>query len=201
MNRFNPKLLILLAACFLLSAPTQFAQCGPTSAAVSVEPVAKADSRSAQSLYEEANGYQHTRFQEFNKQNLPFDRTLEARTKQEQKDLAAKNAMALAARSRVAGEDLYYLGMLYHLDLNSDKAYDTMQRFLSNGATGEKAQLARAVVVVHVAQETFIARARAATETYAKNEPQSMEGGFIGMETLLTTRFINETTSSMAQHS
>src|SRR4026209_532253 len=70
----------------------------------------KVDTRPAQELYEDANGYLGRKYQEFNKQKLPYDQKLEARTKQEQKDLAVKNAGTLASRSPLAGDDLYFLG-------------------------------------------------------------------------------------------
>ncbi|HYV82938.1 MAG TPA: hypothetical protein VE931_05445, partial [Pyrinomonadaceae bacterium] len=80
----------------------------------------KPDKRSAQELFEEANGYLGRRFQEFNKQKLPYDPKLEAQTKKEQKDLAVRNAATLQARGSLKGDDLYYLGMLHHLAADAD---------------------------------------------------------------------------------
>src|SRR5215212_7099565 len=70
----------------------------------------KDDKRSAQALYEDANGYLGRRYQEFNKQKLPYDPKLEAQTKKEQKDLAIRNAAILQSRSPLTADDLYYLG-------------------------------------------------------------------------------------------
>ena len=58
----------------------------------------KADMRSAREIFEDANGYLGRRYQEFNKQKLPYDAKLEAQTKKEQRDLAARNAATLQAR-------------------------------------------------------------------------------------------------------
>src|SRR6185369_14380562 len=78
------------------------------------------DNRTAQALYEDANGYLGRKYQEFNKQKLPYDPKLEAQTKKEQKELAIKNAATLQARSHLADEDVYYLGLLQHLAGNGD---------------------------------------------------------------------------------
>ena len=42
---------------------------------------AKPETRPAQALYEDANGYLGRRYQEFNKKKLPYDPKLEAQTK------------------------------------------------------------------------------------------------------------------------
>jgi hypothetical protein len=44
-------------------------------------PDLKPDTRPAQALYEDANGYLGRKYQEFNKQKLPYDPKLEAQTK------------------------------------------------------------------------------------------------------------------------
>ena len=64
----------------------------------------KVDNRSAQALYEDANGYLGRKYQDFNKQKLPYDPKLEAQTKKEQQDLAVKNAAILQSRSSLKAE-------------------------------------------------------------------------------------------------
>src|SRR5215216_2482505 len=88
--------------------------------APAVKPDEKVDKRPAQELFEEANGYLGRRFQEFNKQKLPYDPKVEAQTKKEQKDLAVKNAATLQSRGSLKGDDLYYLGMLHDLSADAD---------------------------------------------------------------------------------
>ena len=57
------------------------------------------EKRAAKVLFEEAQAYLVDRkFTEFNKQKIPYDQKLEAKTKQEQKDLAAKYAAVLQSR-------------------------------------------------------------------------------------------------------
>lgn len=136
-------------------------------------------------LFEEANTYVDRKFAEFNKQKAPYDQKLEAKTKQEQKDLAAKFATVLASRKKLADGDLYYLGMLYHLEGNAGAALDAMNRFLRTASTGENAQIARAVVVLYSTRSNLIPQAEAAVADFAKNEPRNLTEWF-GMETLIT---------------
>src|SRR6185295_10229260 len=93
------------------------------------DPPAKPDDRTAQALFEDANGYLGRRYQEFNKQNLPFDPKLEAKTKAEQKELAVKNAETLKTRKKLEPGDLYYLGLLQHLAGDGENALETMRAF------------------------------------------------------------------------
>lgn len=158
-----------------------FAQTAPATQSVA----AAADTRSAQALYQDANGYLHRQYSEFNKQKLPFNPQLEAKTKQQQRDLAAANAAILESRSSLNAEELYYLGMLYHLAYNSDKSYEVMQRFLKTENAGARAQEARVVLVVHSLHLDHFFEAEAAAEAYAKIEPQSIQELY-GMNTLLT---------------
>ena len=73
---------------------------------VPIKNAAVVDNRPAQALYEDANGYLGKAYAEFNRQKLGYDAKLEARTKQEQKDLAVYNADLLAARKDLKGDDL-----------------------------------------------------------------------------------------------
>lgn len=143
------------------------------------------EKRSAKVLFDEANTYVDAKFAEFNKLKVAYDQKLEAKTKQEQKDLAAKYAAILAARKDLANGDIYYLGMLYHLEGNADAALDAMGRFLKTTNGGENAQLARAVIVLYATRADMIPQAEAAVADYAKNEPRNLIEWF-GMETLIT---------------
>src|SRR5688572_6124858 len=107
---------------------------------------AKAETRSAEVLFDEVNTYVDKKFEEFNKRQTAYDPTLETKTRQEQKDLAIKYAAVL--KTRTLGEhNLYHLGMLHHIGKDADAALETMLRYLrSKDAKGENAQIARAVV-------------------------------------------------------
>ena len=125
------------------------------------------------------------RFANFNKQKIPYDQKLEAKTKREQKDLAAKYAAVLQTRKSLSDGDSYYLGMLHYLAGNGDGALPAMRRYLSGKASGEDAQLARAVVVLYTTRQGLVPEAERAVAAYAQNQPQNLTEWF-GMETLIT---------------
>lgn len=160
----------------------------------------KPDSRPAQALYEDANGYLGRKFQEFNKQKLPYDPKLEAQTKKEQKDLALKNATTLQARSPLAGEDVYYLGLLQHLAGDADASLAAMRIFLKKDPDGQKAQTARNVVVMYAIKKGLIAEANAAVESYAHHQPQDADDRY-RMELLITDAYMRaKDYASMTAH-
>ena len=157
--------------------------------APAVKPDGKADKRPAQELFEDANGYLGRRYQEFNKQKLPYDSKLEALTKKEQKDLAIKNAATLQARGSLKGDDLYYLGMLHHLAGDADNALATMRLLLKDDPDGQKAQAARNVVVLYAIRKNLIPEATAAVEAYTHHQPQSADDRY-RMELLITDAYM-----------
>jgi thiol-disulfide isomerase/thioredoxin len=181
MLEFRKQFFLLPATCILLAAGPAFTQ----SESTNKEPTLKPDTRSAQALYQEANGYLEKKFAELSKQRVPYDLKLEAAIKQEQKDLAARNAATLEVRDSPAADDSYYLGMLHHLSGDSDKALASMRRFLGTEPVGEKAQTARAVVVLHAIKKNLIPEAESAVAAYMKGKPQNIDEVY-GMETLIT---------------
>lgn len=149
----------------------------------------KPDDRPAQALFEDANGYLGRRYQEFNKQRLPYDPKLEAKTKAEQHELAVKNASILQARSPLASEDLYFLGMLHHLAGDSDAALTTMRLLLKDDPDGQKAQAARNVVVLYAIKKDLIPEAVAAVEDYSNHQPQNSDDRY-RMEFLIADAYL-----------
>ncbi len=180
----------------LLASTSTFAQ----GLAPLVKTDSKADKRPAQELFEDANGYLGRKFQEFNQRKLPFDPKLEEQTKREQKDLALKNAAILQARSPSSADDLYYLGMLYHLAGNADEALVAMRRMLKDDPDGQKAQAARNVVVLYAVKKDLLAEANAAVEAYARHQPQNPDDRY-RMEILITDAYSRaKDYTSMATH-
>lgn len=135
----------------------------------------KTDEPSSQQLFEDANGYLGRRYQEFNKQNLPYDAKLEARTKQEQVDLAVRNATTLQSRKTLKPVDRYYLGLLYHLAGNGDAALETMRQFLKDDASGPQHQSARNVVVLYTVKKNLLPEAEAALNAYRSHQPRDSD--------------------------
>src|SRR5687767_13329997 len=170
---------------------------GPTA---SLKPDTKPDERPAQALYEDANGYLGRKYQEFNKQKLPFDPKLEAQTKKEQKELAVRNAATLQSRAPLAGDDLYFLGMLYHLAGDGDAALAAMRLLLKDDPDGEKAQTARNVVVLYSVKKDQLSEAKAAIDSYARHQPQYDDDRY-RMEILLTDAYFRaKDYASMVTH-
>jgi len=126
------------------------------------------DKRPANVLFEEARSYVDKTFAEFTKQKIPYNQKLEAKTKQEQKDLAAKYAAVLEARKSLKDADVYYLGMLHYTAGNGDAALDAMRRYLAGEASGENAQLARAVVVLYTIEKILFRRPSALSRLMRK---------------------------------
>jgi thiol-disulfide isomerase/thioredoxin len=149
----------------------------------------KPDNRSAQALFEEANGYLGRKYQEFNKQKLPYDAKLEAQTKKEQKELAVKNAATLQSRSSLKGDDLYYLGMLHHLAGAADAALAAMRLLLKDDPDGLKPQAARNVVVLYAVRKDLLPEANAAVAAYDRHQPQSADDRY-RMELLITDAYL-----------
>jgi len=168
--------------------------------APSGKPESKSDNRTAQALYEDANGYLGRMYQEFNKQKLPYDPKLEAQTKKEQKDLAIKNAAILQARSSLENDDVYYLGLLHHLAGNADASLAAMHLFLKKDPDGQKAQTARNVVVLYAIKKDLIPEANAAVESYARHQPQNADDRY-RMELLITDAYMRaKDYASMSAH-
>ena len=189
MTKFSSLVLLIL-----LVTVSTFAQ----GLAPKVDP--KVDTRSAHELYEDANGYLGRKYQEFNKQKLPYDPKLEAQTKKEQKDLAIRNAGILASRAPLAGDDVYYLGMLHHLVSDADAALAAMRLFLKDDPDGQKSQSARNVVVLYAVRKDLLPEAKAAIEAYARHQPQNADDRY-RMEFVLTDGYLRaKDYASMTTH-
>ena len=116
---------------------------------------------------------------------------LEAATRQEQKDLAARHAATVAARGSLAGNDLYYLGLLYHLADNSDGALGSLRQFVAGNPAGDLAQTARAAIVVHALKKNLLPEAESTLAQYAQQQPQSDRERY-GMEMLVADAFYKQ---------
>lgn len=179
--KFSHRTFPTVIALVLLATVIARGQSAPTTNNLSVVP----DTRQASVLFAEADKYLEKKYAEFNKQKLAYDSNLEAKTKQEQKDLAAKYAEIVHARSSLSETDQFYLGMLYHLAGNADGALEAMGHYLGGEASGQNAQFARAVVVLYSTRKGMIPEAERAVAAYANDQPQSLAEWF-GMESLVT---------------
>ncbi|MDX6696114.1 MAG: hypothetical protein QOF02_3717 [Blastocatellia bacterium] len=124
-------------------------------------------------LYEEASSYADNKFAEFNRKKLPFNPQQLEQTLQEQRRLASLNATQLSMRPALAGEDLYYLGMLYHLSGNEERAIETLNRFTGDkAAKSDRAQTARYIVALDLAKSNLLTEAEAALADYVAHTPR-----------------------------
>ena len=173
---FNQAALALLLA---LSPASARAQSG-----VKVKPSAdgagnsaSADAASgegAQALYDEATAYAQRKFDEFRKNNVPYDEALKQKTLREQKELALHNVTKLAARGPLHGSDLYYAGLLYMMAGKAEGALDSMRRFLSDAgaASDEQKQRARIVAASYAAALNLDSEAEEMFAAYERSEPR-----------------------------
>ena len=192
-----PRLLLALCCCFF-AAQSTWAQSGrmkDAPASLSSDEASKTaeakrvETRDAAQLFDEAETYAQKKFDDFEKRKMPFDARLADRIKQEQRDLAARYAVVLAAR-KPQGKDVYYLGMLYNLARNYDAATEMMRRFLTDNAnaTGEPAQNARAIIVIQAAKKDLLPEAESRLAEYAKNQPQVAEDRY-NLESWMVTDY------------
>ena len=135
---------------------------------------AAAKSVDAKTLYEDASTYAQRHFDEFAKNGVPFDKSLEAKTLQEQKDLALRAVTQLAAREPLRGADLYYAGLLYALASKGERSLEFLKRFLEDSsATPELKQSARVKLVEQDAQLALTDDAEKALAAYTQSEPRA----------------------------
>jgi thiol-disulfide isomerase/thioredoxin len=131
-----------------------------------------AKSGDAKALYEEAAGYAQRRFDEFQKSGVPFDKSLEAKTLQEQKDLALRSASQLAGHEPLSGTDLYYAGLLYALASKGERSLDILKRFVEETeATPDLIQHARVVEVEQATQLSMTDDAEKTLSAYVRSQP------------------------------
>ena len=149
------------------------------------------DKKTATELFADADSYTRKKFEAFEKLKMPYDDLLKRKIEKEQRELAAKYSVALAAR-KLSGTDIYYLGMLYNLAAKPDDAYSTMQRFLNENpdASGEPAQNARAIVIINAAKKGALTEAENRLKQYAENQPQVAEDRY-SLENWMVVSYFN----------
>src|SRR5436190_18283011 len=114
-----------------LSAFGQSRRVSPGAPVIATQPAMRtADTAlSVKQMYDEVSGYVRARATEFEAKKMPFSECLLNRTKLEQRQLAARYA-AMAASRTLAGDDLYYLGMLHWIAENLDGTVDNLRKFI-----------------------------------------------------------------------
>jgi thiol-disulfide isomerase/thioredoxin len=134
------------------------------------------DDRKASVLYEEADNYVRHKFEQFNRDRVPYSKERAAQVYTEQRELAARYAKVLAAREKLEGEDLFYLGMLYRLAESSEEALDAFKRYLDTKPASGHAQDARIEIITVAAEKGMLEDAERARADFLTNQPQSPTG-------------------------
>ncbi len=142
-----------IVLCLLVSA----AACGAVGAA--------AQDESPEALYKAVEAYPADQRAEMRAKGKMPDRDDMENIERGQKELAARSAAKLAARTDLKGLDLFYLGALYNLAGKKKETLDAMRRYLADAAAeGAHAQVARNLVAVYAAQNKLFDEAEAARE-------------------------------------
>jgi thiol-disulfide isomerase/thioredoxin len=164
---FRPVLYAsLLLAALCLPAPT-FAQGAASIAAPAPSPGAA----SVAALYAEAEGYARKKYEAFEREGIGYDRKLVEQVEREQRALAARYAAEVASRGALGAREVFYLGQLYNVADDGERAFATMFKFLaeySSSASGEEKQTARYVIALQAAKKGALADAETALADYLK---------------------------------
>jgi thiol-disulfide isomerase/thioredoxin len=164
---------VLFAALLVLASVASFAQARRVNPKTSAPPANASEGATASALYEEVSAYAQKKFREFTEKKVPFDPKLLEKTLQEQKELAARYAALLSARTNLSGEDFYYLGMLYNSSANEERTIETFKRYLEEKpATSDRAQMARYLLALRAAQSNQVEAAEGALSDYLRHEPR-----------------------------
>lgn len=154
------------------------AQSGRVSPGASPIPTGEATGKLDQTvkqMFDEANGYSKAKFAEYAEKKMPYSEALMARTKLEQRQLAAKYATLASQRKELAGDDFYYLGMLHWIAENLDGTSDALSKFVATeGAAADRSQTARSIIVVVLAKQKKLAEAEKTLAEYLVKEPRKL---------------------------
>lgn len=107
-----------------------------------------------------------------------YDASARDKIESDKRSLAKKYAAEIASRSALTGSDLYYLGRLYVVAENDEKALDAFMKFVSTSAPetkGDMLQSARSHVVVLASKRKQMAVAEEAFGQWLKGEPAKQQ--------------------------
>lgn len=160
-------ILVLLAA-------GAFAQSGRTSPDPTPEERGAAvplNEKTVKEMFDEANGYLHQKFAEFEEKKISYSDALRERTVREQRQLAAKYAAAAATR-QLEEEDFYYAGLLHWIAENMEGTVEKLSAFITaEGAPMGRLQAARSILAIASAKLKKMSDAESFLAAYLKEEP------------------------------
>ncbi|HZH92317.1 MAG TPA: TlpA disulfide reductase family protein [Pyrinomonadaceae bacterium] len=151
-----------------LCAPAQtFAQ---STASIAAPASSDAAARSVAALYAEAEGYARKKYEALAREGASYEQKLVEQVEGEQRALAARYAAEVAARGALHAREIFYLGQLYNVADDAERAVATMRRFLaidSRAGTDEQ-QIAFYVVALQTAKSGSTVEAEAALADYLR---------------------------------
>ncbi len=187
MHHFLIFFLIVLLG--VLNIPAQSGRVGPRQTAPTSSVETETNDLTSEQMYTEANLYARNQYAEYEKKKLPYNKQLHEKTLRDQKQLAAKYAVLLAARAPLSDDDIYYLGMLNSVAGNAENANEVMRKYLAlDNPNAEKAQTARSVLVNVAAERKNFDEAEKYLTEYLKTEPVKLRER-AGMETNLAKNY------------
>lgn len=170
MHYFLTFLLIVLFSIVNISA--QSGRVGPRQIAPASPVEAETSDLTSEQMFTEANLYARNQYAEYEKKKIPYSKQLHEKTLRDQKQLAAKYSVLLAARQNPSGDDIYHLGMLNWIAGNAENSGETMRKYLAlENPNTEKAQTARSVLVNIAAESKNFEEAEKYLTEYLKTEP------------------------------
>jgi thiol-disulfide isomerase/thioredoxin len=125
-------------------------------------------------MHTEVNNYVSDKAKELTSQGKRVDREKREDLEGEKKSLANKYAEEAATRSDLKELDLYYLGDLFIIAENVNKALETMKKFLAQyppETKGNVIQQARSYIVVLSVRKKLPAEAEQVYQAWLKGEP------------------------------
>jgi thiol-disulfide isomerase/thioredoxin len=123
-------------------------------------------------MFDEANTYRRNKFAELEQKKVPYSDRLRLQIDREQKQLAAKYAASAAIRNDLAGEELYYLGLLNWTAENLEGTADSLKKYLAGETSVERVQTSRSLLVVIAAKQKKFDEAERHLAEYLKSEPK-----------------------------
>ncbi|MDQ1590051.1 MAG: hypothetical protein QOG71_678 [Pyrinomonadaceae bacterium] len=177
---------MIALAAFCCPAPT-LAQ----SASVA-SPASTNGAASVAALYAEAEGYARKKYEAFEREGTGYDPKLVEQVEREQRALAARYAAEVEARGSLGAQELFFLGQLYNVADDGERAFATMFKFLaehSPSASDREKQTARYVIALQTAKKGALVEAETALAEYLKVAAPAAHEQRYRLESALATSY------------
>ena len=171
------RVVLLILLLILFAASSAFSQSGRAAPNLSDQPDTSVAETplTVKQMFDEANDYLRVKAAEYGAKKVPFRDKLFDQAKLEQRQLAAKYAAVAAQRKDLAGDDVYYVGMLHWIAENLDGTAESLRKFIAlENAEPVRRQTARSILVVVLAKQKKLGDAESLLAEYLKTEPSKL---------------------------